>query len=121
MPFELDRSRYNTLYGPTAGDRIRLGDTNLVAKIEADHTSYGDEILFGWGKNIIVGMMVAHRSPRASELDGLIANAIIFDPILGIFNGDIGIKDGLIAGIGRAGNPDVMDGVDLVRGPGDRA
>ena len=117
MPFELDRSCYNTLYGPTAGDRIRLGDTNLVAKIEYDHTSYGDEILFGWGKNIRVGMMVAHRSPRASELDGLIANAIIFDPILGIFKGDIGIKDGLIAGIGRAGNPDVMDGVDLVIGP----
>ena len=117
MPFELDRSRYNDLYGPTAGDRIRLGDTNLVAKIEADHTSYGDEVLFGWGKNVRVGMMVAHRSPRDSELDGLIANAIIIDPILGVFKGDIGIKDGLIAGIGRAGNPDVMNGVDLVIGP----
>ena len=61
--------------------------------------------------------MVAHRSPRDSDLDGLIANTIIFDPILGIFKGDIGIKDGLIVGIGRAGNPDIMDGVDLVIGP----
>ena len=117
MSFKLDRLRYNALYGPTAGDRIRLGDTDLVARIETDHTSYGDEVLYGWGKNVRVGMMAAHRSPQDSQLDGIIANTIIFDPILSIFKGDIGIKDGLIAGIGRAGNPDVMDGVDLVIGP----
>ena len=117
MSFELDRLRYNALHGPTKGDRIRLGDTDLVAKLEADHTSYGDEILFGWGKNIRAGMMIAHHSPRDSELDRILANTIIIDPVLGIFKADIGIKDGLIAGIGRAGNPDIMDGVDLVIGP----
>ncbi len=117
MANELDRSEYNALYGPTTGDRIRLGDTDLIMQVEADHTSYGNEVLSGWGKTARTGMMHAYRRPRDSELDALIANVIIMDPVLGIFKGDIGIKDGLIAGVGRAGNPDIMDGVDLVIGP----
>ena len=117
MPFEMDRDTYRRRYGPTAGDRIRLGDTNLIALIERDHAVYGDELVVGWGKTVRAGMMQAHTVARASELDYIVAGAVIIDPVLGIFKGDIGIKDGLIAGTGRAGNPDVMNGVDLVIGP----
>ena len=116
MPFELDRDRYNALYGPTTGDRIRLGDTDLVALVERDYSSYGDEVVRGWGKTLRVGMMVAHRSPGDSDLDVIVSNATVFDPVLGIFKGNIGVKDGMITGIGRAGNPDIMDDVDLVVG-----
>ena len=117
MPFEMDRDTYGKRYGPTAGDRIRLGDTNLIALIERDHAVYGDELVVGWGKTVRAGMMQAHSVARPSELDYVVAGAVVVDPVLGIFKGDIGIKDGLIAGTGRAGNPDVMDGVDLVIGP----
>ena len=117
MTHDLERGHYNALYGPTAGDRIRLGDTGLVLLVEADCTSYGNEITHGWGKNTRTGMMHAYQTPSASELDDVIVGAVIADPILGIFKGDIGIKDGLVAGIGRAGNPDIMDGVDLILGP----
>ncbi|MEE9247992.1 MAG: urease subunit alpha [Dehalococcoidia bacterium] len=117
MPFQMDRSAYHNLYGPTVGDRFRLGDTNLFAKIEKDFTSYGNEVLGGWGKNLRTGMMVTHRAPRDSELDLLITGVIVMDPVLGIFKGDIGIKDGVITGIGRAGNPDIVGGVDLEIGP----
>lgn len=117
MTHNLDRAHYNALYGPTVGDRIRLGDTDLFLSVESDCTSYGNEITHGWGKNTRTGMMHAYRTPSASELDDVIVGAVIADPVLGVFKGDIGIKDGLIAGIGRAGNPDIMDGVDLVLGP----
>lgn len=117
MSHDLERTHYNALYGPTAGDRIRLGDTGLFLLVEADCTSYGNEITHGWGKNTRTGMMHAYLTPSASELDDVIVGAIIVDPVLGIFKGDIGIKNGLVAGIGRAGNPDIMDGVDLVLGP----
>ena len=117
MSFELQRAEYDSLYGPTAGDRIRLGDTDLIMAVEADRTSYGNEITHGWGKNSRTGMMHAYRTPADSELDSIIVGAVIADPVLGIFKGDIGIKDGQIAGVGRAGNPDIMDGVDLVLGP----
>ena len=117
MPFELDRSKYNAMFGLTAGDRVRLGDTNLFALIEKDYTSYGDEILGGWGKNLRTGRMYSHRPAKDSELDSIITNAVIMDPVLGIFKGSIGIKDGIITGIGRAGNPDIMDDVDLIIGP----
>ena len=96
---------------------MRLGDTNLFALIEKDYTSYGDEVLGGWGKNLRTGMMYSHRPAKDSELDSIITNAIIMDPVLGIFKGSIGIKDGIITGIGRAGNPDIMDDVDLIIGP----
>ena len=105
------------MYGPTAGDRVRLGDTHLFALIERDYTDYGNEILGGWGKNLRTGMMYSHRPARDSELDNVISNAIIMDPVMGIFKGSIGTKDGTIVGVGRAGNPDIMDDVDLVIGP----
>ena len=117
MPFRMDRSEYAAIYGPTTGDRIRLGDTDLVALIEGDDTSYGNEAVRGWQKTLRAGMMVAHRSAGDSELDALISNVIIMDPVMGIFKkASIGIKDGIIVGIGRAGNPDIMNDVDLVIG-----
>ena len=117
MPYEIDRERYGAMYGPIAGDRVRLGDTDLFALIERDYTDYGNEIMGGWGKNLRSGMMYSHRPARESELDSIILNAIVMDPVLGIFKGSIGIKEGAIVGVGRAGNPDIMDGVDLVIGP----
>ncbi|MDF1595234.1 MAG: urease subunit alpha [Acidimicrobiia bacterium] len=117
MPGEVDRELYGTLYGPTVGDRIRLGDTSILVEIERDETSYGDEVLAGCGKTTQAGMLVQSRPGSASMLDLVISNVVIMDPLLGVFKGNIGIKDGRIVGIGRAGNPDVMDNVDLVIGP----
>ena len=117
----ISRDRYAALYGPTTGDRVRLADTNLVARIEHDYAVYGEEAVFGGGKSIRDGQA---QSPRATAAEGtpdtVITSAIIIDPVLGILKGDIGIKDGRIVGIGKAGNPDIMDGVDprLVIGPG---
>ena len=117
MSFEMERSDYHLLYGPTVGDRVRLGDTDLFAQIERDYTSYGNELAMGWGKNARTGMMLSRSVPKDSELDTLVSNVVIMDPVLGIFKGDIGIKEGVITGIGRGGNPDIMDGVDLEIGP----
>src|SRR3989442_5241948 len=109
MSNELSREEYAGRYGPTAGDRVRLGDTNLLALIERDETSYGDEVLRGWGKTMRTGLMMHDRLPAASELDLLIANVIVIDPVLGIVKASIGVKDGLIVGVGRAGKPDIVD------------
>lgn len=116
MPFEMERAEYARLYGPTVGDRVRLGDTNLFARVEHDYTSYGDEVLWGFGKNLRDGMMATGRAPRDSVLDLVILNALVLDPVLGIVKGNIGVKDGLIVGVGRAGNPDICDNVDLLIG-----
>jgi urease subunit alpha len=116
MASELSRSEYAARYGPTRGDRIRLGDTNLLALIERDETSYGDEVLRGWGKTMRTGLMMNDRTATASELDLLIANVVVIDPVLGIFKANIGVKDGLIVGVGRAGNPDIVDNPDLLIG-----
>jgi len=109
----LSRSSYAGMFGPTAGDAIRLADTELWAVIEQDFTVYGDEIKFGGGKTIRDGMGQSSRATRRADgvLDTVITNAVIIDH-WGIVKADIGIRDGLIAGIGKAGNPDVMDGVD---------
>ena len=115
MP-EISRREYATRFGPTTGDRVRLGDTNLVALIERDETSYGDEVLRGWGKTMRTGLMMNDRLPSASELDLLITNVIVLDPVLGIVKANIGVKDGLIVGVGRAGNPDIVDNPDLLVG-----
>ena len=115
MP-EISRRDYATRFGPTAGDRVRLGDTNLVALIERDETSYGDEVLRGWGKTMRAGLMMSDRLPSASELDLLITNVIVIDPVLGVVKANIGVKDGLIVGVGRAGNPDIVDNPDLLIG-----
>jgi urease subunit alpha len=116
MPFQMDRKDYASLYGPTKGDKVRLADTNLFAEVEEDYTSYGDELLIGFGKTIREGMQATGRAGNDSKLDLIVTNAVVIDPVLGIFKGNIGIKDGRIVGIGSAGNPDIVDNVDLVIG-----
>src|SRR5437667_4314506 len=95
---EISRQVYAARYGPTAGDRVRLGDTNLLALIERDETSYGDEVLRGWGKTMRTGFMMNDRTPAECELDLLISNVIVVDPVLGVVKASIGVKDGLIVG-----------------------
>lgn len=112
----ITRENYASLYGPTKGDRIRLADTELVIEIEEDHTIYGDEVTFGGGKVIRDGMGQSQRN-AAEVVDLVITNAVILDH-WGIVKADIGIKDGRIAAIGKAGNPDIQPGVDIVIGPG---
>ncbi|KAK7359402.1 hypothetical protein VNO77_01360 [Canavalia gladiata] len=106
----IHRKEYANKYGPTTGDKIRLGDTNLLAEIEKDYALYGDECVFGGGKVIRDGMGQSCGHPPAISLDTVITNAVIID-YTGIIKADIGIKDGLIASIGKAGNPDIMNGV----------
>ena len=110
MASTIDRRRYADLYGPTTGDRVRLGDTNLWATVERDLTSYGDECVFGGGKVLRDRMGQAEGVPDAAALDCVLTNALIVD-WSGIYKADIGIKAGRIAGIGKAGNPRVMSGV----------
>ncbi|MDY7081511.1 MAG: amidohydrolase family protein, partial [Halobacteria archaeon] len=113
MPKDIPRKQYTDLYGPTVGDRIRLGDTSLVAEIESDGTYYGDESVFGGGKTLRDGMgMKPGKTADEGVLDWVLTNAVVIDPVLGIVKGDVGIKDGVIAGVGSSGNPDTMDGVD---------
>src|SRR3954464_1284408 len=110
MPNRIPRSAYASIYGPTTGDRVRLGDTSLVLEVERDFTVYGDECKFGGGKVLRDGMGQATGVSQADALDCVITNALIVDHT-GIVKADIGIKHGVIAGIGKAGNPDVMAGV----------
>jgi urease subunit alpha len=114
MTLKIPRRTYADLYGPTTGDRVRLADTELIIEIEKDFTVYGDEITFGGGKVIRDGMgqsSEAQREDSPGALDLVITNALIID-YWGIVKGDIGIKDGRIVKVGKAGNPDTMDGVD---------
>ncbi len=110
MPHVMKRSDYADMFGPTTGDRVRLGDTSLVLEVEKDHTVYGDECKFGGGKVIREGMGQAAGIGDKDALDLVVTNALVVDHS-GIYKADIGIKAGLIAGIGKAGNPDVMAGV----------
>jgi len=110
MSYAIDRRRYADIYGPTTGDRVALGDTGLVAEVESDATVYGDECKFGGGKVLRDGMGQASGVTDEDALDCVITNALIIDWI-GIRKADVGIKAGYIAGIGKAGNPDVMAGV----------
>ena len=116
---QIDRRAYAEMYGPTTGDRIRLGDTELFIEVEKDHTVYGDEVKFGGGKVIRDGMGQSQCS-SADTMDTVITNALIIDH-WGIVKADIGIKNGRIAAIGKAGNPDTQSGVDIVIGPGTEA
>lgn len=116
MASRLSREEYAARYGATTGDRVRLGDTNLLALIERDETSYGDEVLRGWGKTFRTGLMLSDQATSASELDLIITNVVVLDPVLGVLKANIGVKDGVIAGIGRAGNPDIVDNPDLLTG-----
>ncbi|ATB43596.1 urease subunit alpha [Cystobacter fuscus] len=110
MSRKMDRRHYADMFGPTTGDRVRLGDTGLVAQVERDHTVYGDECKFGGGKVLRDGMGQKAGASDAEALDCVITNALIID-WTGIYKADIGIKAGRIAGIGKAGNPDLMAGV----------
>ena len=110
-PYTMSREGYSGMFGPTIGDTVRLGSTCLRVKVEKDYTFYGDECKFGGGKTLREGMGQASGRSDAESLDTVISNALIVD-WSGIFKADIGIKNGVIAGIGKAGNPDVMDGVD---------
>lgn len=111
MVLEIPRKQYVELFGPSKGDKVRLADTGLIMEIEDDLITYGDELVFGGGKSVRDGMGQASGIPSKRSLDVVITNAIVLDPIIGIIKADIGIKGGLITGIGKAGNPDVMDGV----------
>jgi urease subunit alpha len=104
-------------YGPTAGDRVRLGDTELWVRVEDDRQAPGDEPVWGYAKNFRSRMAQFDEAAGPSELDVLIAGALLIDPLAGVVKADLGIKDGRIAGIGRAGNPAISDGIDLVIGP----
>ena len=115
----IDRSAYAEMYGPTTGDRVRLADTALWAQVEEDRAVYGDEVKFGGGKVVRDGMGQSQR-PAAETVDAVITNALIVD-YWGVVKADIGIKDGRIAAIGKAGNPDTQPGVDIILGPGTEA
>ncbi|MCQ0988048.1 urease subunit alpha [Jiella marina] len=109
----ISRRDYAAMYGPTTGDGVRLGDTSLIAVVEKDHAVYGDECLHGGGKTLRDGIgMVAGLTSAEGALDMLLVNVLVIDPVIGIVKGDLGIKDGRIVGIGKAGNPAIMDGVD---------
>jgi len=112
----IDRAAYASLYGPTVGDRVRLGDSELIIQVEADRTVYGDEVTFGGGKVIRDGMGQCQRQ-AAEVADLVITNALILDH-WGIVKADLGVKDGRISGVGKAGNPDTQAGVDILIGPG---
>lgn len=118
MSFKMDRKAYASLYGPTVGDSIRLGDTNLFACIEKDYTVYGQESIFGGGKVLRDGMGVNATETRRDNpkvADTIISGATIID-YTGVYKADIGIRDGKILAIGKGGNPDNMDNIDFVVG-----
>jgi len=117
MAHRIERAEYAAHYGPTVGDRVRLADTDLIVEVEADHTIYGEEVKFGGGKVIRDGMGQSQATRHEGAVDTVITNALILDH-WGIVKADIGLKDGRIAGIGKAGNPDVQPGVTIVIGPG---
>ena len=117
----LERRAYAEIFGPTVGDRVRLADTDLIIEVEQDHTlragGHGEEVKFGGGKTIRDGMAQSQRARAQGAVDTVITNALILDH-WGIVKADIGLKDGRICSIGKAGNPDVQPGVDIVIGPG---
>src|SRR6516162_331062 len=117
MPSKMNRAAYAQMFGPTLGDKVRLADTDILIEVEKDYTIYGEEVKFGGGKVIRDGMGQSQRSCNEGAVDTVITNALILDH-WGIVKADIGIRDGRISGIGKAGNPDIQPGVDIVIGPG---
>ena len=117
MAYEIDRPSYAAMFGPTVGDKVRLADTDLIIEVEKDFTTLGEEVKFGGGKVIRDGMGQSQATRANGAVDTVITNALILD-YTGIIKADIGIRDGRIAGIGKAGNPDVQPGVDIIIGPG---
>ena len=120
MPASISRRDYAAMYGPTTGDRVRLADTDLVIEVERDLTTYGEEVKFGGGKVIRDGMGQSQRTRAEGAVDTVITNALILD-WSGITKADVGLRDGRIAAIGKAGNPDTQPGVDIIIGPGTEA
>ncbi|MBO6770046.1 MULTISPECIES: urease subunit alpha [unclassified Thalassospira] len=117
MAYEIDRPSYAAMFGPTVGDKVRLADTDLIIEVEKDFTTLGEEVKFGGGKVIRDGMGQSQATRAEGAVDTVITNALILD-YTGIVKADIGITGGRIAGIGKAGNPDVQPGVDIIIGPG---
>ena len=117
MPYRLSRAAYADMFGPTTGVRLRLADTNLVIEIEKDFTILGEEVKFGGGKVIRDGMGQAQTTNAGGAVDTVITNAVILD-YTGIYKADIALKNGRIAAIGKAGNPDIQPGVTIIVGPG---
>ena len=117
MPNKMKRAAYAQMFGPTVGDKVRLADTDLIIEVEKDYTTYGEEVKFGGGKVIRDGMGQSQRSRSQGAVDTVITNALILDHS-GIVKADIAIKDGRIAAIGKAGNPDIQPNVTIIIGPG---
>ena len=120
MPAAIGRAAYADMFGPTTGDRVRLADTELLIEVEEDRTIYGEEVKFGGGKTIRDGMGQSQASRAEGAVDTVVTNALILDH-WGVVKADVGIRDGRIAGVGKAGNPDAQPGVDIVIGPGTEA
>lgn len=120
MPSNISRTDYAAMFGPTTGDRLRLADTDLIIEVERDHTIYGEEVKFGGGKVIRDGMGQSQVTREGGAVDTVITNALIVD-YTGIYKADVGLKDGRIHKIGKAGNPDTQPGVDIIIGPGTEA
>src|SRR3569832_338712 len=116
----LTRAAYAQMYGPTTGDKVRLADTELIVEVEKDFTVHGEEVKFGGGKVIRDGMGQSQVTRAAGAVDTVITNALVVDAT-GIYKADFGLKDGRIAGIGKAGNPDTQPGVTIIIGPGTEA
>ena len=117
MPHSIPRRVYADMFGPTVGDRVRLADTELFIEVERDFTTHGDEVKFGGGKVIRDGMGQSQASRAEGAADTVVTNALILDH-WGVVKADVGIRDGRIQAVGKAGNPDIQDGVDIVIGPG---
>ena len=120
MAYEIERSAYAAMFGPTIGDKVRLADTDLFIEVEDDLTNYGEEVKFGGGKVIRDGMGQSQVSRSSGAVDTVITNALIVD-YTGIIKADIGLKDGRISAIGKAGNPDIQSNIDIIIGPGTEA
>ena len=120
MPTSISHAAYADMFGPTTGDRIRLADTDLIIEVEKDLTTYGEEVKFGGGKVIRDGMGQSQASRAQGAVDTVITNALIVDHT-GIYKADVGLRDGVIEKIGKAGNPDTQPGVDIIIGPGTEA
>src|SRR2546426_5616960 len=120
MPNKMNRAAYAQMFGPTVGDKVRLADTDIIIEVEKDYTVYGEEVKFGGGKVIRDGMGQSQISRADGAVDTVITNALIIDHT-GIVKADVGLRDGRISGIGKAGNPDIQPGVDIVIGPGTEA
>jgi len=117
MAIKVKRAAYADMFGPTTGDRVRLADTDLIIEVEKDFTTYGEEVKFGGGKVIRDGMGQSQATSKQGAMDTVITNALILDH-WGIVKADVGLKDGRIAAIGKAGNPDIQPNVSIVIGPG---